>query len=59
MENSPTPPQVGGMGLIIDRCIRDSLSSPCLKRGRGYVLTYDLYCEIFQGAAVLKLSHEL
>ena len=22
---------------------RDRLSSPCLKRGRGYVLTYDLY----------------
>ena len=42
---------------------RDRLSSPCLKRGRGYVLTYDLYTwKIFRAefsAAVLKLSHEL
>ena len=39
------------------------LSSPCLKRGRGYVLTYDLYTSKFLkaewSAAVLKLSHEL
>ena len=27
MDNSPTPPQVGGGGLIIDRCISSMLDS--------------------------------
>ena len=42
-------PPMRGQRSLSSRCItgfksnRDRLSSPCLKRGRGYVLTYDLY----------------